>query len=94
MDFGGAMLVELIAKFLFSDVRPKGMVIKGIERREARRKVQEKILLEQQNSSAELDPTTADQKASSSTALNSLQDQNHIRNRNPKKSSSQNKNQR
>ncbi|EFP77045.1 uncharacterized protein PGTG_03001 [Puccinia graminis f. sp. tritici CRL 75-36-700-3] len=32
MDFRGAMLVELIVKFLFSDVWPKGMVIKGIER--------------------------------------------------------------
>ncbi|KAA1098878.1 hypothetical protein PGTUg99_018782 [Puccinia graminis f. sp. tritici] len=32
MDFRSAMLVELIVKFLFSDVRLKGMVIKGIER--------------------------------------------------------------
>ncbi|KAH9469022.1 hypothetical protein Pst134EA_009544 [Puccinia striiformis f. sp. tritici] len=91
MDFGGAMLVEYIVKFLFSDVRPKGMVIKGIERRENRRKTQElelksaiekKLLLEEDQDQA---GSVCNEK-SSNTQVHT--DQNQIRLRNSKKSKS------
>ncbi|KAI8459835.1 Ca2+-transporting ATPase [Phakopsora pachyrhizi] len=41
LDFGGALLFEVIAKFLFSDVKPREMVTKGSKRREARRAIEE-----------------------------------------------------
>jgi len=88
MDFGGAMLVEMIAKFLFSDVRPKGMVSKGVERREARRRVQaqqqQEASLEQEKvgSGLSLDGDAA----ASSAALQPHLDLNQIRLRNTQKS--------
>ncbi|PLW18388.1 hypothetical protein PCANC_08835 [Puccinia coronata f. sp. avenae] len=78
MDFGGAMLVELVVKFLFSDVRPKGMVNKGVARREARRRAQDQAAL----ASADHPPNTLDQPPSSLHNTASLQphlDQNQIR---------------
>lgn len=41
LDFGGSFLMEIIAKNLLSDVRPRPMVTKGIERREERRRIEE-----------------------------------------------------
>lgn len=41
LDFGGAYVVEFLAKALFLDVRPRPMVTKGSERREARRAIEE-----------------------------------------------------
>ncbi|KAG0149092.1 hypothetical protein CROQUDRAFT_89665 [Cronartium quercuum f. sp. fusiforme G11] len=41
LDFGGSFLLEIIAKHLLSDVHPRPMVTKGLERRESRRKIEE-----------------------------------------------------
>lgn len=89
LDFGGAMLLEFFAKRLFSDVRPKAMVTKGIERREARRKVEDEELrasLEQKKSA---DPSEEIESSSSSNqVLLNRADESQVRLRGSKKPSS------
>ena len=88
MDFWEAMIVEMIAKFLFSDVRPKGMVSKGVERREAWRRVQaqqqQEASLEQEKAGSGL--SLDGDAAASSAALQPHLDLNQIRLRNTQKS--------
>jgi len=77
----------MIAKFLFSDVRPKGMVSKGVERREARRRVQAQ---QQQEASLEQEKVGSglplDGNPAGSAALQPHLDLNQIRLRNTQKS--------
>ncbi|MBW0461714.1 hypothetical protein O181_001429 [Austropuccinia psidii MF-1] len=84
LDFGGAMLFETIAKFLFSDVSPKPMVTKGLERREARRKIDEdrrfkQKLVEESENSQEV-------KQAETTAIDDKDDSKQLRKRTGKKS--------
>ena len=40
VDFGGCWLIEVACKYLFADMQPKAMIVRGRERREERRTVQ------------------------------------------------------
>ena len=42
VDFMGCWVIEVTCKYLFADLEPKSMVIKGRERREQRRLIEEK----------------------------------------------------
>ncbi|KAF8320367.1 endoplasmic reticulum Ca-transporting P-type ATPase [Clavulina sp. PMI_390] len=43
IDFAGCFVVEIICKFLFADLAPKPIVLKGRERREKRRAEEERV---------------------------------------------------
>ena len=47
LDFVGCWLFEVVCKYLFANLEPKVMVIKGRERREARRRLQEQAKKQQ-----------------------------------------------
>ena len=44
VDFAGCWLVEIVCKALFADLAPKPIVLRGRERREARRAEQLRVL--------------------------------------------------
>lgn len=46
VDYFGAMLIEAGTKFLFADLKPKALIVRGSERREARRKALQENLEE------------------------------------------------
>lgn len=37
VDYGGAWIAEIVMKYLFADNKPKPLITRGLERREARR---------------------------------------------------------
>lgn len=46
IDFIGCWIIEIVCKYLFADLAPKAIVLRGRERRETRRREQEKVELE------------------------------------------------
>ena len=60
VDFGGCWLIEVACKYLFADMQPKAMIVRGRERREERRTVQAVV---EQREQAERERREAEEKA-------------------------------
>jgi cation-transporting ATPase 13A1 len=47
LDYGGAWLAEIVIKSIFADNRPKAIVLKGADRREKRRALEEAAAIQE-----------------------------------------------